>query len=82
MQQLQGSQRGRNDPDSNELHPLFNPRRDDWDEHFRWDGAFLLGTTAIGRTTINILRINLPDRVAHRQLLIEAGEFPPRFKPS
>jgi hypothetical protein len=64
------------DPELNKLQRLFNPRLDDWDDHFEWDGALLVGTTSIGRTTIDVLRINAPDRVAHRQLLIEAGVFP------
>jgi len=63
------------DPETGELHPLFNPRTDDWDEHFEYDGAVLLGKTGIGRTTIDVLRINLGERVAHRRLLIEIGAF-------
>jgi hypothetical protein len=48
-----------------------------WHRHFRWDGPLLIGRTAIGRTTIHVLSINLDIRVAQRQLLIEIGEFPP-----
>ena len=65
------------DPQLNRLQRLFNPRLDDWHDHFEWDGLVLVGTTAIGRTTIEVLRINAADRVAHRLLLIEAGVFPP-----
>lgn len=64
------------DPESDELQPLFNPRHDDWDEHFEWDGPRLRGKTAIGRTTIEVLRMNLPNRVEHRRLLNRAGLFP------
>lgn len=64
------------DPDTESLDRLFNPRIDDWDEHYFWDGPLLVGQTAIGRTTIEVLRINLDDRVLHRQSLIEAGLFP------
>ncbi len=63
------------DPESDTLHPLFNPRKQLWSEHFQWDGPRLLGLTSIGRTTIEVLRINLPDRVEHRRLLILAGLF-------
>lgn len=63
------------DPESDTLHPLFNPRVQTWSEHFRWDGPKLLGLTPIGRTTIEVLRINLPDRIEHRRLLILAGLF-------
>jgi hypothetical protein len=36
----------------------------------------LVGRTAVGRTTISVLRINLPDRVRLRRELIEEGVFP------
>jgi HNH endonuclease len=65
------------DPDSGEVTRLFHPRRDDWDEHFQWDGPRLIGLTAIGRTTIDVLAINLPERVEHRQLLLAAGVWSP-----
>jgi hypothetical protein len=56
---------------------LFHPRRDDWREHFFWHGATLVGRTAAGRVTIEVLEINLPHRLYHRQALIEEGIFPP-----
>jgi len=65
------------DPQLNKLQRLFNPRSDEWHDHFEWDGAILLGTTAIGRTTVEVLRINAADRVAHRLLLIDSGLFFP-----
>jgi hypothetical protein len=61
------------DPATGELTRLFNPRRDNWDEHFAWNGPELIGRSAVGRTTIDVLNINLSDRVEHRRLLIEAG---------
>lgn len=64
------------DPESDELQPLFNPRLQNWDEHFVWNGAILRGKTPIGRTTIDVLRINLPERVEHRRILMSAGLFP------
>ncbi len=65
------------DPESDVLVPLFNPRIDLWDEHFHWQGAVLVGQTAIGRATIEVLRINDADRVEQRLELIDAGLFPP-----
>src|SRR5438034_166346 len=56
-----------------EVTRLFHPRRDNWDEHFSWDGPELVGRTAIGRTTIDVLNINLPERLELRRLLIQAG---------
>jgi hypothetical protein len=37
--------------------------------------VILIGRTAIGRTTIDVLRIDLPNRAAIRALLIEDGAF-------
>jgi len=65
------------DPKTGKLTPLFHPRRDTWREHFRWSGPRLIGTTPIGRTTVAVLSINLPLRVAIRRVLIEEGRFPP-----
>ncbi|HEV3006832.1 MAG TPA: HNH endonuclease signature motif containing protein [Pirellulales bacterium] len=65
------------DPMSGQVLRLFNPRRDRWKRHFRWDGPILAGRTAIGRTTIIVLEINLPERVLRRQALIQEGVFPP-----
>jgi len=65
------------DPDTDLLHPLFNPRCQVWSEHFAWTVGTLEGLTAIGRTTTSVLRINEPLRVRHRSLLIELGVFPP-----
>lgn len=64
------------DPESDELCPLFNPRNDEWAEHFAWEGPVLQGKSAIGRTTIEVLRVNSADRVEHRRILIEAGLYP------
>ena len=59
------------------LTRLFRLRRHKWGQHFRWNGPILVGRTAIGRTTIAVLRINLSARVDHRESLIEEEVFPP-----
>ncbi len=64
------------DPRTRKLTKLFHPRRMKWARHFRWKGPFLVGRTAIGRTTICVLGINLPLRVRLRQELIDEGFFP------
>ena len=66
------------DPVTRKIVPLFHPRRHKWSRHFRWQGAVLVGRTPIGRTTIAVLEMNLPHRVAFRQTLIDEGVFPPR----
>jgi len=54
------------DPQSNEVTELFHPRREEWKEHFEWQGIYLKGRTAIGRTTIRVLNINSEDQIALR----------------
>lgn len=58
---------------TNELTPLFNPRQDEWDKHFLWEGPQLMGQTTIGRTTIEVLSINLLERLELRRYLITLG---------
>lgn len=65
------------DPLTGRIVRLFHPRRDQWPQHFQWDGPRLVGITPIGRATIVVLEINLPNRIALRQSLIEEGVFPP-----
>ncbi|MBM3970829.1 MAG: HNH endonuclease [Planctomycetes bacterium] len=64
-------------PDTDELVRLFNPRVDEWHDHFEWDGPELHGKTGIAQATIELLKINSETRVSHRRMLIEVGEFPP-----
>lgn len=65
------------DQKTKKLTRLFNPRRHLWSRHFRWEGAVLLGKTAVGRATVAVLAMNDPERVALRQELIDQGLFPP-----
>ncbi len=66
------------DPETGDTTPVFHPRRDVWSEHFLWNGPSLIGLTAVGRTTIDVLRINHPDVIDVRRSLIEEGAFPPK----
>ncbi len=65
------------DPLTRQLTRLFHPRRHAWRRHFRWRGAVLVGRTSIGRTTVSVLAVNLPERLQLRQELIAEGLFPP-----
>jgi HNH endonuclease len=49
---------------------LFHPRKDRWNQHFRWDGAVLEGRTITGRVTIALLEINRAEAVELREYLI------------
>jgi hypothetical protein len=61
------------DPVSKSIVRLYHPRLHKWSTHFRWNGARLIGRTAVARATIVVLEINLPDRVRLRQALIDEG---------
>ena len=65
------------DPRTGQIVRLFHPRRHKWERHFRWDGAVLVGRTAVGRATIATLAINLAHRLELRESLIAEGVFPP-----
>ena len=58
--------------------PLFNPRKDQWDENFEFDRAKLKlkGKTAVGKGTINRLRMNDPMQIEARTLWVELGLYP------
>ena len=64
------------DPKTRKKTWLFDPRRHKWQRHFRWEGAILVGRTPVGRTTVAVLAINLPHRVAQRAALIEERLWP------
>jgi hypothetical protein len=61
---------------SGKVAPLFHPRHDNWDEHFEWDEARLVGRMANARATIQALRLNRPDAIAVRQILMREGVYP------
>jgi HNH endonuclease len=61
---------------------LFNPRQQQWDEHFRWsvDGSQIIGTTSTGRATVARLQMNRSLAVQARQLWVQAGWHPPKAR--
>jgi hypothetical protein len=63
------------DPHNGLVVQLFDPRRDLWNAHFALVGADIVGSTPIGRATVNLLQMNEPRRHALRAILIAAGEF-------
>ena len=48
---------------------LFSPRRDEWDEHFRFDSEEIVGLTDVGRATVSVLQMNAPVRLELRRWL-------------
>ena len=63
------------DPESGVLTRLYHPRTDQWTDHFEWHGVTLVGKTAVGRTTVEVLAINDADSVAVREALRDEGIF-------
>jgi hypothetical protein len=71
-----GSDIGSLDPDSGTLIPLFNPRTQQWSDHFQLDGMHIVGLTAAGRTTGTFLQLNAVERLVERAAWIRAGRYP------
>ena len=57
---------------------LFNPRNDQWREHFvlRAETAELEGMTPTGRVTVQLLKMNRPQQLQARAHWIRMGLFP------
>ncbi len=67
------------DPSTGSLTPLFNPRRDRWEDHFAWHAefAYVIGITPTGRATVDRLKLNREGFVEMRQVLRALGRHPP-----
>jgi len=63
------------DPQSGAIVRLFHPRRDEWREHFLLQDSLIDGLTAVGRTTVVVLRMNDFGRPDLRAELIARGEY-------
>lgn len=59
---------------------IFNPRKQIWSAHFAWsnDGIEIIGLSATGRVTLELLKLNRQELQNLRQLLGEAGKHPPK----
>lgn len=68
------------DPETQASVRLFHPRDQIWTEHFAWspDGVYVIGRTAIGRATIDLLKLNNEFICTTRQFWVAAGWWPPR----
>lgn len=67
------------DPITNDLVPLYNPRKDNWLEHFVWneDKTVIIGITPIGRATVHCLKVNRTEAINLRKVLAIYGVHPP-----
>ena len=64
------------DPETDRIVPLFNPRTDQWSEHFRTEGGRIIPLTPVARATAALLNFDEPDREEARQKLWGAGRYP------
>ncbi len=56
------------DPLTGDVTRLFDPRSQVWAEYFELDRGRIQGLSAIGRTTVMLLKFNTPTAVLNRQL--------------
>ena len=55
---------------------FFNPRVDQWKDHFRLEGISIAALTPIGEVTTRILDFNHVDRLVERAELVVLGRYP------
>lgn len=67
------------DPLSKSFVPLFDPRSQQWTDHFTWsrDRQLMIGLTAVGRATIELLRLNRASLINLRSALLVTHAHPP-----
>ena len=65
------------DPATGKLVALFNPRKQQWTDHFELLEGVIVPLTPVGRVTEKLLRLNLPARVEVRQRLAAITDYPP-----
>lgn len=67
------------DDETETLVPLFNPRKQSWDDNFEWidEGLRLKRLTATGRATITRLKMNQDRVIVARRRWIMGGFHPP-----
>ena len=67
------------DAETGEVVALFHPRRDVWSEHFAWsdDLQSVIGLSAVGRATIQVLQMNRSNLRNLRWLLNTQNLHPP-----
>ena len=71
-----GSDIGSIEWESGEFVRFFNPRTDDWRDHFKLDGVEIVPLTKVGYVTARILQFNDVDRLLERQELQTLGRYP------
>ena len=62
------------DAETGELCRLFHLHRDLSEEHFSFRVAEIWPVTPVGRVMVRLLKLNSPERIQERALVLEAGE--------
>lgn len=65
------------EPKTGESVPIFNPRQQNWKDHFQWDGVQVIGVTGTGRATIAALAMNRAIMLAIRSEEMLLTRHPP-----
>jgi len=73
---FKGSDVGSYDRKTGLLTPLFNPRKQNWSDHFQLNSVLIKPLTAQGRVTVRLLQLNRPEHLVERALLIRLGRYP------
>ena len=63
------------DPVTGNVERLFDPRTQEWSEHFGFQGPLIIGLTAVGRATVELLNMNERRRVQLRADLQAQGQL-------
>jgi hypothetical protein len=73
-----GSDIASNDPLTGDITRLFNPRTQNWDDHFQLNliSAEIRGISAEGRVTVFLLKMNSKEQIEYRRLSIEMDVYP------
>ncbi len=68
------------DPVTGQNASIFNPRQQQWEEHFYWseDGVKIIGLTPTGRVTVLLLQLNNEYLTQARRRWVAVGWHPPQ----
>lgn len=65
------------DPETDQPTRLYNPRKQDWDDHFDIiEDGIIEAKTPEGRATLLVLRMNDSHRIQQRESLIKQKRYP------
>lgn len=63
------------DPESGQFVRLFDPRYQNWPDHFQFSSQEIAGLTNVGRATVEFLQLNSPERLQERAELVRLGRL-------